>query len=202
MLVLSALSDASATVIAAVGALMGAAVGGFATYKAAVRGAELSGEAQRQQADAEAQRRAEASALLMQDDFLHYQVTLARSLDVCRWWTPAQQLPGQATFDDRKTVWAQLNGDSTTVVAGAQGWMDYLMNTRGLQPAPAAGQDAPELSPAIVRTMRDTFRLLDTGRQALATLTHRDYVTFEATFDMGDQLVNCHSTEELLDHCG
>ena len=108
--------------------------------------------------------------LLMQDDFLHYQVTLARSLDVCRWWTPAQQLPGQATFDDRKTVWAQLNGDSTTVVAGAQGWMDYLMNTRGLQPAPAAGQDAPELSPAIVRTMRDTFRLLDTGRQALATL--------------------------------
>jgi hypothetical protein len=192
MFVAFALADGVGTAIAAFAGLAGAAIGGWFT----LRGTIVASRADRQRADDEALSQASSAAILMQDDFLHYQVTLARSLDRCTWWRRSELLPTQATIADRKTVWTKLNDVNTRTVAGAQGWMDYLINTRDLQPA---GPDAPSLTAGDAKTMRETFERLEEGRAALSELARRRASTFEHAFDM-QQLTDCRTVAALLDH--
>jgi hypothetical protein len=177
-------------IASAIGAVVG---GGFALI-----GQLVSNRFQSSSAKADAKSHAAATALLMQDDFLHYQVTLARSLDRCSWWKTAELLPTQATIEDRKTVWAAIKANETTAaVASAQGWMDYLIGSRKLQPADQAGVPPPLTAPD-AKAMRDTFSRLEEAREALVDLAKRDFVAFGATFDM-DQLGQCKDMATLLD---
>jgi len=189
-----ALSDAASTVIAALAGLVGAAIGGFVTYAVTVR----SFREQRDVAAANVKSVAQATALLIQDDFLHYEATLARSLDRCTWWKPTELLPAQATVADRKAVWVALPDAQTWVVAGAQGWMDYLAGCRQLQPA----GDTPPLAANDAATMRDTLAKLETAREQLAGFIGRPFTPFD-TCGVVDQLTNCRSYHDLLNRrCG
>src|SRR5487761_1948090 len=134
---LSDISGTSATIIAAIVGFGGAIVGGAST----LLGQVVNDRAQRRKAGAVNAAQAAATAILIQDDFLHDQATLARSLDRWTWWKPAELLPDQADVSDRKTVWAALPEEKRWVVSGAQGWMDYLIQNRKLQPP----GDTPEL---------------------------------------------------------
>lgn len=62
--------------------LVGVVAGGGVTYLAQRTG----DKAQRRSKERDERKLVSATALLIQDDFLHYQSTLARSLDECRWW--------------------------------------------------------------------------------------------------------------------
>lgn len=189
MLVPIGLSDTASTLIAALAGLFGAAIGGLLT----LWGTIISNRAQRRDAAADAHSQAVATSLLIQDDFLHYQATLARALDRCTWWKPAELLSRQATIDDRKAVWAALPDEKTWIVAGAQGWMDYLIGNRRLQPA----GDTPALGRDDAATMGDTLHKLELARQELADFTGRTFARFE---DSGvfEQLTHCKTFEDLV----
>jgi hypothetical protein len=154
-----------------------------------------------------------ATAMLMQDDFYHFQVTLARALDRCEWWTQAELLPQQATVADRKIVWAALsydqlpaawlddlkqlsNGDPgmpqtiTTAVADAQGWMDYITQRRKVM-------NTQPPSPTDFGTMKWTFVLLDIGRRSLQVLAKRQATDFAESHVFGS-LDHCRSVADLL----
>lgn len=142
---------------------------------------------------AEEKARVAATALLLQDDFWHYQATLARALDRSQWWSFAEILEQQATIDDRKTVWAALSTVKTNDVAAAQGWMDYLSQRRKQLPhgtTPLTSEDAG--------TMQLTFCLLEKGRSALAKLAERDASSFRESRVLR-QLTHPEQIVELLD---
>lgn len=84
--------------------IIGAAVGGLGT----LGGTWITGRQTRKAASQANTKLISATALLMQDDFYHFQVTLARALNRWDWWTDAEVLQPQASVDDRKTVWAAL----------------------------------------------------------------------------------------------
>jgi hypothetical protein len=83
-------------------ALLGAVVGGLFT----LGGTLITGRVAAHSAAVKDRALTSATALLMQDDFLHFQATLARSLDRGCWWDAAELLGKQTSVDDRKTVWA------------------------------------------------------------------------------------------------
>jgi len=176
-----------------IAALSGAFLGGAASL-----GATLITGRQNSRAAREAQKAlVAATALLMQDDFYHFQVTLVRALNECRWWTGAEVLPQQTTVPDRKTVWAALPeaplrgaGDCftyihersgafqsqapstvTNAVVDAQGWMDYMIQRRALV-------DIHPPTPDDIETMKWTFALLDIARRELQERARRDATDF------------------------
>ena len=202
---------------AGLAAVLGAAVGGLCTLGAGVL---TMSSASRSAAKAQDSLIA-ATALLMQDDFRHFQVTLAVALDRCDWWTDAELLAQQTGVDDRKLVWAALfdqrsarkvesvasgteclaylqSSDNprsapttiTNAVADAQGWMDYLMQRRGLM-----GDKPP--TETDIRTMKWTFSLLDVGRRSLETKANRPVTEFLQR-DISDILTTCHTVADLL----
>jgi hypothetical protein len=75
-----ALSSTDTTLIAALADLVGAAIGGGFT----LLGQLVDDHSKRRKDEQNAHNEAVATALLIQDDFLHYQATLARALDSCR----------------------------------------------------------------------------------------------------------------------
>jgi hypothetical protein len=168
---------------------VGVLVGGCFTLLGQLIANAFQGKAKKK----EERRMAEATALLIQDDFLHYQSTLARSLDACRWWEGSWLLVRQAWVEDRRTVWIALNAEQTRVVADAQGWMDYLIGRRREFSAPSA----PALESIDVETMQQTFRYLDDGRRALAGLANCPATEFEGSPVM-KQLERCKTVDELL----
>ncbi len=160
---------ALATIDPGLAALLGAIVGGLAS----LAGTWLTGRQSSNAAKKQDQALAAASALLLQDDFWHYQATLARALDAHRWWDPAEQSKPQATINDRKTVLAKLvTATDTNNVADAQGWMDYL--TQRCKTLVAT----QKLNDEDVVTMKLTFCLLERGRKALADLAGRTATDF------------------------
>jgi hypothetical protein len=168
-------------------ALLGALVGGAFTFL---------GTYATWRKDARASQRKEnalnsATALLIQDDFLHYQATLARALDGTCWWDPTQLLAQQATVEDRKRVWAVLGQTETNTVAGAQGWMDVLIQRRTTiaYAGPLIAHDE--------KLIRDVFCELERGREALHKLAGRDFVPFEASGVMKDLNV-CKTMQALI----
>jgi hypothetical protein len=167
-------------------ALLGAVAGGFfaflATYVTLVK-------------NDRAQRRREtaldsATALVIEDDFLHYQATLAHALDDGCWWDPVQLLAAQATVKDRKRVWAVLPNDETELVAGAQGWMAILIQRRS-----ARGTGTP-LTPKEEERIQRVFCDLERSRQALHSLTGRQFKPFDES-DVLDEL-NHRTTMQAL----
>lgn len=177
-------------------ALLGAVVGSLGTLGASW----ITGWNSRQLSKKDRRELVEATALLMQDDFYHFQVTLARALDRPGWWIKEELLEQQASVSDRKTIWAALPDKSieevlkpsasltyltneptrfrpkgpitiTNAVADAQGWMDYLTQRRK-----AAGSDLPTSSD--FETMKWSFALLDVGRTLLASLANRPATDF------------------------
>lgn len=171
-------------------ALGGALIGGLFTFAA-----QALGNWHQSHSAAVAQRNAvAATALLMQDDFLHYQATLARSIDACTWWDKSWLSAAQATVDDRRSVWAALPDKQTNTVADAQGWMDYLISSRQTYPK----RENPPLTPEQLETVQMTFRYLERGRKALATLARRPATSFDKAHVLED-LVNCHSVADLLE---
>ncbi len=139
-----------------------------------------------------AEDQAAASAILLQDDFWHYQSMLARALDRCTWWKPSELASAQATIDDRKTILAALDDEQTNTVANAQGWVDYLISTRQT----IAGE-LPPLSHNFATTMQMTFSQLELGRGALAELARRRATPFSDSRVL-DELVNCRTVDQLL----
>ena len=135
---------------------------------------------------------AAAAAILLQDDFWHYQAMLARALDRCTWWKQAELASAQATTDDRKTILAALDVEQTNTVANAQGWVDYLISTRK-----TIDGDLPPLSDNFAATMQRTFSQLEQGRGALAELAQREAPPFSDSRVL-DELVNCKTVEQLL----
>jgi hypothetical protein len=167
---------------------VGAVVGGGATYAT-----QRTADAYRaREQERERRKLVSATALLIQDDFLHYQSTLARALDSRRWWLESRMLPTQATVEDRKVVWAELGDEDTLTAANAQGWMDYLVSCRKALPK----EDPPALTPSEVDAMRMTFEYLEEGRQALAELANRPATPFSKS-RVFDQLTSS-TVEELL----
>jgi hypothetical protein len=139
------------------------------------------------------QERVRATALLLQDDYWHYQATLARALDRSTWWDSSEALEQQATIDDRKTVWAAPPAAKTNDVAAAQGWLDYLNQRRKCQ-----GSGTPSLSAEDVDVMALTFCLLEDGRGALAQLAGRDASHFRESRVL-QQLANPQRIVDLID---
>jgi hypothetical protein len=195
-------------------ALAGAFVGGAASLGATL----LTGRANSRSAEKTEKKLVAATALLMQDDFYHFQVTLARALDRCGWWTAAEVLPQQTTVADRKTVWAALPDTEpsttsecfayilkrsgqfqsqapstiTNAVADAQGWMDYLALHRA-----GVGVAADDPTQAEFDTMKWAFSLLDIGRRELQTLAHREATDFSKSH-VFDAFKTCRSVADLL----
>lgn len=171
-------------------ALLGALVGGAAS----LAGTWLTGwQAQRQASDADTDK-TRAAAILLQDDFYHYQATLARALDNCQWWDASRLLPDEATIKDVKRVYAGLSSASTDRVAGALGWTRVLMQRQRFT---SAGN---QLSQADYQLIKDTFTKLGDGRSELATLAGRPYTAFEEGHIMQD--LQHKTLPELLNHCG
>lgn len=196
--------------------IIGAVVGGLATLAATW----LTGHQSRRAADKAGDDLVAATALMMQDDFYHYEATLARALDRGDWWDAHEVLKQQTTVKDRKVVWAALNDKPvadvvsqydcltyldqhaggfrsaqttvTNAVADAQGWMDYLVQRRQLT---AEGH----ASAADIELMRRTFALLDVGRRALQELARRPATDFSQSglFGVGG-LTTCRSVHDLL----
>jgi hypothetical protein len=166
---------------------VGAVLGGGATYLTQ----RTSDRAQSRAKERDEKKPVSATALLIQDDFLHYQSRLARCLDGCRWWVDAEELPTQATVEDRKIVWAELGDDDTRCVADAQGWMDYLKGCRKMR-----GEQPVSLSKEDISLMRMVFRSLEQGRKALADLAHRKATRFEDSPVLKE--LKSNSVEELL----
>jgi len=169
-------------------ALLGALVGGGASFAATwftLRKQDAA--AKQRQADLDA-----ATALLIQDDFLHYQATLAYALDTGNWWDQARLLKQQATVKDRKRVWAALTDEEKTkVVAGAQGWMDVLIQRRLTLGHPH------KLEPGDVVRICKTFCALEHGRKELGDLARRPYESFEHSGVLED-LTTCKTMPALL----
>jgi hypothetical protein len=186
------ISATTATIIVALVGFGGAIVGGAAT----VFGQSMNDQAQKKKSAADSLQLAAATALLIQDDYLHYEATLARSLDRWTWWKPAELLDAQASTADRKTVWGKLDDDKRWVVAAAQGWMDYLIQCRKLQPP----GETPPLSLEDGHTMRQTFCDLEQARQTLQSLTgpNRDFIPFgESGVGVIAQLTRLKSLEAI-----
>jgi hypothetical protein len=133
-----------------------------------------------------------ATAILMQEDFWHFQSMLARAIDRCTWWLPSEFLPAQATVDDRKTVFAALPDEDTNIVAAAQGRVDYLISCRNAVP----GDMAP-LDQATTRTLQMTFNYRENGRRALAKLARRRATAFSESHVLA-QLTHCRTEKGLL----
>src|ERR1700693_6263886 len=74
-------------------AAAGAVVGGSFTLFAQITNDRNQAKAAKKAAEDQAA----ATAILLQDDFWHYQSMLARALDRCTWWKPSEVLPAQAT---------------------------------------------------------------------------------------------------------
>ena len=170
--------------------IIGALVGGCATLAATW----LTGYQSRQSTAKAQTDLIAATALMMQDDFYHYEATLARALDRCNWWLDQEVLKQQTSLKDRKLVWAALPKEPigraiagtecfeylsarakdiraktttfTNAVADAQGWIDYLDQRRMcVKPAAATRSD--------VDLMRRTLAQLDVGRTAIRWRSHR-----------------------------
>jgi hypothetical protein len=170
-------------------ALLGAIVGGAATLAGTVLTGYLTGRAAKKRERA----LLAATALLVQDDFWHFQATLARAIDRSQWWDLAEMLKQQATIEDRKAVWAALPTTAeTNDVAAAQGWMDYLNQRRKALPA-----GAPTLGKDDLETIKMTFCLLEQGRRALAELAGRAASGFQDSRVLR-QLTNRQQIVELL----
>ncbi|MGH9075885.1 MAG: hypothetical protein ACRDY0_00250 [Acidimicrobiales bacterium] len=195
--------------------VIGALVGGGAS----LGGTVLTGSINGRTARAAQGEMVAANALLMQDDFYHFQVTIARALDRCGWWSEAELLPQQASVSDRKTVWAALpntplrgpplTGEClayltsqsedfglqapntvTNAVADAQGWLDYL--TQRHKVAAPHGQALSDF-----QTMKWVFALLDVSRRSLQVLARRSATDFSHSH-IFDSLDNCHSVADLF----
>lgn len=166
----------------------GAIIGGSFTLAAQV----LNDHSQQRTAKKASDDLVSATAILLQDDFWHYQSMLARALDRCTWWRPGELLPAQASIEDRKTVFAALSNEHTETVAAAQGWIDYLIGCRQQLP-----EDTPSLDQEYADTMQMTFRDLEAGRGALANLARRRASPFSEGRVLGE-LTNCKTVEELL----
>jgi len=168
-------------------ALLGAVAGGLFAFLATYVTLVKNGRAQRKRDRA----LDSATALVIQDDFLHYQATLAHALDDGCWWDPVQLLEPQATVKDRKRVWAVLPNHQTEVVAGAQGWMSILIQRRT-----ARGTGTP-LTPAEERRIQTVFCELERSREALHTLAGRPFKPF-AESDVLDELTNRTTMQALI----
>ena len=175
-------------------ALLGAAVGAVATL--GTQGiASFIGLSQSRDQD---RRQIEATALVNQDDFEHFQAMLLRALDRGRWWYSWEQSDPQATVDDRKTLWTALSDKPAECAANAQGWLDYLKGqrlavcsngTRGAPEGQAVAppvttahrtrvEHVPELTDAQAEIIRNTFILLEKARYAISLLTKRKFEPF------------------------
>lgn len=198
---------------------MGAFVGGGAT----LLGSLLTGRQSSQSAKEAHDDLVAATALLMQDDLYHFQVSIARGIDRCGWWADAEVLAQQSTVEDRKTVWAALPdkpldaetageclpyitdmpGDLrsrapislTNVVADAQGWMDYLRQRRD---AKTKRHEAPTASDLAI--MKRTFALLDVARRSLQEIARRPATDFSASRIFSDLGPDCQTVRTLLAH--
>lgn len=196
--------------------IIGALVGGLATLAATW----LTGYQSRQASNRSNKELIAATALMMQDDFYHYQATLARAIDRCDWWHQGELLEQQTSITDRKLVWAALSHDDittvargteclvylqsrstdfdvpdtvTNTVADAQGWMDYLKGRRHV-----AGHEAAVQSD--IDVMKWTFALLDVARRALQNTANRPPTDFRRSHLFGSGgLVHSASVTELLD---
>lgn len=195
--------------------IIGALVGGLATLAATW----LTGHQSRQASNRSNKELIAATALMMQDDFYHYQATLARAIDRCDWWHQGELLEQQTSISDRKLVWAALSHDAivtvargadcllylqsrstdfdvpdtvTNTVADAQGWMDYLKGRRHVAGhGPATRSD--------IDVMKWTFALLDVARRALQTTASRPPTDFSRSHLFGaGGLVHAASVRDLL----
>jgi DNA-directed RNA polymerase subunit N (RpoN/RPB10) len=152
----------SAAIIGLVGVVVGALVTGVSNYLI-----------QNSQSKQEAAAAVRAAARLTYDDFLHRQSTLVRALarQDQGWWTESEVLAPQTTLEDRKRLLGALGDEPSQDVAGAQGWMDYLLSRRKHNDRPT-GTD--------VDVMRDTFCRLDRARGHLSgPISGRVYTSFK-----------------------
>lgn len=155
-------------------ALLGAFIGGgFALAGTLITLGKQANDAKKKEAALTS-----ATALLILDDYLHYQATLARALDRKCWWDVAEMLPRQASIKDRKIVWAALpTPEDTFLVAAAQGWMDYLTQRQHLV---TTTEQAPfNVNGVDLGTMRETFCSLEHARETLAAFTRRAFMPFD-----------------------
>lgn len=200
-------------------AIIGATLGGVGTLLGSAVASVISDRSSKERDE----RLVQATALLMQDDFYHFQVTLARALVGQRWWTSAEVLKQQTTIDDRKTAWASLSnkavelpalaGDcgayvsalppalrlqapNTVVgmVADAQGWMDYLIQHRKALELGEGRHPSPEEGD--YETMRWTFVLLDIGRRALQKRANHRETSFTESHVLSS--LGCADVSDLL----
>ena len=192
---------------ARIAGLVGAVIGGLASFGGTWYNAQSVSKAAEQSQAA----LVSATALLMQDDFYHFQVTLARALDRWGWWEQSEVLPQQSSVADRKTVWAALPDSPieiesrtleyvknsgafqapdtvTNAVADAQGWIDYLTQLR-------KATDGDPL-PSDFDTIKWCFALLDVGRQSLQRLAKREATDFSKSHVF--ESLRFHSVAELL----
>jgi hypothetical protein len=144
-----------------------------------------------------------ATALLLQDDFWHFQAMMARALDRSCWWDSAELPEQQATINDRKTVMAELPTRETNTVADAHGWMYYLIQRRN---AIARETHNPQKGPPLVeqtdvKTMELAFCLLDAGRKAVADLAKRPKTDFGKESRVLVQLKHPQRIIDLLNKC-
>lgn len=110
---------------------------------------------------------ARAIARLVYDDFLHMQSTLVRALAGEHWWDANHLLKLQVTPEDWKLLLGALADEPSQDVAGARGWMDYLIgcwHTASKTP----GHAPPAPTATDVQLMRDTFCRLDRARWQLS----------------------------------
>jgi hypothetical protein len=172
----------------AVSGLGGAIIGGLFTLAGQLVGDRHT----RSAASAAAAQMLKATALLMQDDFLHYQATLANAIERRGWWKPEELLIRQTSIDDRKIVWAAISDSTeTNTVADAQGWMDVLIAS-----CPSKHAGAPKLTAEQFKRMQSTFVELEHGRKILARISDRPYKSFERSGVLKD-FVHCKTIAAL-----
>jgi hypothetical protein len=159
-----------------VAALLGAGVGGAASLLATW----WTGRQANRQAERTDRQMTGAAAILLQDDFYHYQATLAHVLDDGCWWDPARLLSDEASTKDVKRCLATLKDDDANTVAGARGWMRVLIQKHGQV---GSGK---RLSQTDLETVRETFKRLEQGRCSLKKLAGRDYFPFGSPLVLED----------------
>jgi hypothetical protein len=185
-----------------VATLLGALVGGAAS---------LFGTVLVQHSASRSSRRAHeeliaATAILIQDDFYHFQSTIARAIDRWGWWDDLWVLPLQASIDDRKAVWAALSDrapvDASLAVSACFTYVkqhaedlyldqsersisatNIVADAQGWmdylrQRRKAAHADRAAPTDADFEMMRLTFALLEVGRGLLSQKAKRPITTF------------------------
>jgi hypothetical protein len=117
-------------------------------------------------------------ARLVYDDFLHSESTLVRSLAAGHWWKDSYLLQEQVAAEDWKLLLGSLPDKPSQAIAGARGWMAYLV-ALWHEKLPDPTRPPPPLSDADLLLMRDVFARLEWARSQLSQYSGRSFSTFE-----------------------